>query len=52
MAEQPAVNQTMRTFGYPAATVAEYAHWAVLLRPQQATLGARDRGGAAPQLRL
>lgn len=40
MAEQPAVNQTMRTFGYPAATVAEYAHWAVLLRPQQATLGA------------
>src|SRR5690606_983666 len=40
MAEQPAVNQTMRTFGYPASTVAEYPHWSVLLRPQQATLGA------------
>lgn len=40
MADQPAANQTMRTFGYPATTVAEYAHWAVLLRPQQATLGA------------
>jgi diadenosine tetraphosphate (Ap4A) HIT family hydrolase len=40
MAEQPAVNQTMRTFGYPAAMVADYTHWVVLLRPQQATLGA------------
>jgi diadenosine tetraphosphate (Ap4A) HIT family hydrolase len=34
------INETMRNFGYPATTVAEYAHWAVLLRPQQATLGA------------
>lgn len=40
MAGQPAVNQTMRTFGYPASVVAEYDHWAVLLRPSQATLGA------------
>lgn len=40
MTAQPAVNQTMRSFGYPATTVAEYPHWAVLLRPQQATLGA------------
>ncbi len=40
MAEPPAVNQTMRTFGDPATVVAEYPHWAVLLRPQQATLGA------------
>lgn len=40
MAAQPAANHTMRTFGYPASAVAEYDHWAVLLRPQQATLGA------------
>lgn len=40
MAERRAVNQTMRTFGHPASVVAEYDHWAVLLRPQQATLGA------------
>jgi diadenosine tetraphosphate (Ap4A) HIT family hydrolase len=40
MADPRAVNQTMRNFGYPASAVAEYDHWAVLLRPQQATLGA------------
>jgi diadenosine tetraphosphate (Ap4A) HIT family hydrolase len=40
MATQAAVNQTMRTFGYPDSVVAEYGRWAVLLRPQQATLGA------------
>ncbi len=40
MATQAAVNQTMRTFGYPDSAVAEYESWAVLLRPQQATLGA------------
>lgn len=40
MATQAAVNQTMRTFGYPDSAVAEYGRWAVLLRPQQATLGA------------
>ncbi|GIK98972.1 MAG: HIT family protein [Alphaproteobacteria bacterium] len=40
MAETMPVNQTMRTFGYPESVIAEYEHWAVLLRPQQATLGA------------
>lgn len=40
MADRHAVNQTMRTFGHPASLVADYDHWAVLLRPQQATLGA------------
>ena len=34
-----APNATMETFGYPATLVAETEHWAVLLRPQQATLG-------------
>lgn len=33
-------NATMRKFGYPDSLVADYAHWAVLLRPAQATLGA------------
>ncbi|MCC6709145.1 MAG: HIT family protein [Gammaproteobacteria bacterium] len=35
-----AVNATMSKFGYPASLVADYAHWVVLLRPQQVTLGA------------
>jgi diadenosine tetraphosphate (Ap4A) HIT family hydrolase len=35
-----AINDTMRKFGYPATTVAEYGRWVVLLRPQQATFGA------------
>src|SRR3546814_14692914 len=30
----------MTKFGYPETLVRDYAHWAVLLRPQQATLGA------------
>jgi diadenosine tetraphosphate (Ap4A) HIT family hydrolase len=34
------MNPTMEKFGYPATLVAEYRHWAVLARPQQATLGA------------
>ena len=34
------MNATMGKFGYPASLVAEYAHWVVLLRPQQVTLGA------------
>jgi diadenosine tetraphosphate (Ap4A) HIT family hydrolase len=34
------INATIRTFGYPDSAVAEYEHWVVLLRPQQATLGA------------
>lgn len=33
------VNDTMKTFGYPETLVADYAHWAVLLRPKQPTLG-------------
>ena len=40
MADTGPVNQTMRSFGYPDSAVAGYRHWAVLLRPQQATLGA------------
>jgi diadenosine tetraphosphate (Ap4A) HIT family hydrolase len=30
---------TLTKFGYPDTIVAEYAHWAVLLRTQQITLG-------------
>jgi diadenosine tetraphosphate (Ap4A) HIT family hydrolase len=30
----------MTKFGYPDTLICDYAHWAVLLRPQQATLGA------------
>jgi diadenosine tetraphosphate (Ap4A) HIT family hydrolase len=30
----------MQTFGWPGTRIAEYEHWAVLLRPKQATLGA------------
>lgn len=33
-------NDTMRRFGWPGSLVADYAHWAVLLRPAQPTLGA------------
>ena len=32
-------NETMRKFGYPESLVREYAHWVVLLRPAQVTLG-------------
>lgn len=34
------MNATIRKFGYPGSLIAEYASWVVLLRPQQATLGA------------
>ncbi|MEQ8231421.1 MAG: HIT family protein [Gammaproteobacteria bacterium] len=34
------MNATIEKFGYPATLVSEYEHWVVLLRPQQATLGA------------
>ncbi len=34
------MNPTMRKFGYPGSLVADYEYWAVLLRPQQVTLGA------------
>lgn len=30
----------MTKFGYPDTVIRDYGHWAVLLRPQQATLGA------------
>lgn len=34
------MNATMKKFGYPETLIREYGHWVVLLRPQQATLGA------------
>jgi len=33
------MNVTMEKFGYPATLVAEFAHWVVLARPAQPTLG-------------
>lgn len=33
------MNETICTFGYPATLIADYAHWLVLLRPAQPTLG-------------
>ena len=33
-------NATMEKFGWPATRIAELNHWAVMLRPQQCTLGA------------
>lgn len=33
------MNQTADKFGYPQSLVCEYAHWLVLLRAQQVTLG-------------
>lgn len=34
------MNATMKKFGYPDTLIREYESWVVLLRPQQATLGA------------
>ena len=34
------MNETMEKFGYPASLIHAFEHWALLLRPQQATLGA------------
>ena len=34
------MNQTMEKFGYPDTLIREHEYWVVLLRPQQATLGA------------
>ncbi|MEX6725459.1 HIT family protein [Parapedomonas caeni] len=34
-----AANDTIVRFGFPATLVADYAHWQVLLRPAQPTLG-------------
>jgi len=39
-ATAPAANETIAKFGYPETLLADYDHWVVLLRPQQATLGA------------
>jgi len=33
-------NATIAKFGYPATLIRDYAHWLVLLRPAQPTLGA------------
>lgn len=33
-------NATMQKFGWPETRIAELDHWAVMLRPQQCTLGA------------
>ena len=33
------MNETIRRFGWPATLIADYAHWVVLLRPAQPTLG-------------
>jgi len=33
------MNATIAKFGWPATLIAEYAHWVVLLRPAQPTLG-------------
>lgn len=34
------MNETLRKFGYPDTLLCTYDSWVVLLRPQQATLGA------------
>ena len=34
------MNATIEKFGYPNTCLQEYEHWLILLRPQQATLGA------------
>ncbi|WP_311267189.1 HIT family protein [Sphingobium sp. WCS2017Hpa-17] len=33
------MNATIEKFGWPATLIAEFAHWVVLLRPTQPTLG-------------
>ena len=40
MTKTAAANATMTKFGYPDTLVADYDHWAVLLRSRQVTLGA------------
>jgi len=34
------MNDTFRTFGWPRTRIAEMAHWGVMVRPAQPTLGA------------
>lgn len=48
-------NETMVKFGYPDTLIRDYAHWCVLLRPAQATLGAlvlvcKDEAEAFPDI--
>lgn len=38
-ANEESLNETMLKFGAPATILHRYAHWLVLLRPAQATLG-------------
>jgi diadenosine tetraphosphate (Ap4A) HIT family hydrolase len=38
--EHSVTNPTMQKFGWPGTRIAELEHWAVMLRPQQCTLGA------------
>lgn len=33
------MNETIRKFGFPETLIRDYAHWVVLLRPAQPTLG-------------
>jgi len=49
------MNATMRKFGAPGTIVRDHHHWAVLLRPKQATLGAlvlvcKDEARAFPEV--
>lgn len=46
------MNETIRKFGYPDTLIAEREHWLVLLRPQQATLGAAILAGKGPETRF
>ena len=42
------MNETIRKFGYPATLIREYAHWVVLLRPAQPTLGSLVLAAKSP----
>ncbi len=58
MAKGQAMNSTIMKFGWPQSCVREYAHWIVLVRPAQPTLGslvlaakseATEYGALAPE---
>jgi diadenosine tetraphosphate (Ap4A) HIT family hydrolase len=34
------MNATLQKFGYPQSLLKDYAHWCILMRPSQVTLGA------------
>lgn len=49
------MNATLAKFGHPGSLIQDYAHWCVLLRPAQVTLGAlvlgaKSEATAFPQL--